>query len=323
MRSRVVSGLLAATSVAILGLAFTWCGSSEAGLAPPRPFARLRLPTTAADATPAAVGVDECREPGAGVVFGVAAEREAPMREDPWSPAAASFLAAARGDRAFTVVTAEVLRVGTIQRGLVGEGELEHQDVRLQVLVPPRDGALRRYAIVDAPLCPATSQQLHGISTPFGALAPGQVRTFVLGRGRPDFGALAKLLAHRARWLVLAGPEVTPPADPVLAAVPTELRGWLARSEALVFRARVVQAEAGEVGGGQRSLARQFDHLTVEVLQSVMPGSPLRPGTRVRLVQEPFLASIAVANLRVGDECWFVSEDAGLFHLLRAFVPPR
>ena len=237
-----------------------------------------------------------------------------------------ALLLQAATDRTFNLVVAEVLAVGAIERADVADGPLEHQTIRLHVLDDCGDGvgAVRRYARLEVPLCPATSERLYGCSTPFGDLAIGQVRTFVLARGRPDFGALSVLCEPRTRWLVLAGPVVERPFDPVLAALPSQLVPYLGRPLCNVFRARVVQARAGAAPSvGKRQLGNELALLEVQVTEVAQQGGRLPVRGKLRLVQVPFAPAPDPAALPVGDEFWFATDETAIWHVLRAFAPVR
>lgn len=316
MRTAVVLALLAVAAVGVaaaLRLREPLPAPAPPTVTPPadeRPAA-----PRAAAGDPTAMATADALPPGA--------TRQAPPPPgSEWTVPAQALLARAPNDPSLTLVTAEVLAVDAISRKARIEGAAEHQDVTLRLLTGSGDAALRRYATVVTPLCPAVSQQQFGCSTPFGSLAPGQVHTFVLGRGRPDLGTLSKWLAPRAHWLVLAGPEVARPDDPVLAKVPPELHAWLGRPSCNVFRARV-----GEVREGHRderdgrASAREFDHLAVDVLEVVQQAGQLPLRGRVRLAPEPFVGKLNLSSLLVGREYWFAADEAGLFQVLRAFAP--
>lgn len=317
MRTAAVLALLAVAAVGVaaaLRLRQPLPAPAPPAATPP-PDVRPEAPRAAAG-DPTALATADALAPGA--------TRQAPPPPPgtEWTAPAQALLARAPDDPSLTLVTAEVLAVDAISRSARIEGAAEHQDVTLRLLTGSGDEALRRYATVVAPLCPAVSQQQFGCSTPFGSLAPGQVRTFVLGRGRPDLGTLPKWLAPRARWLVLAGPEVARPDDPVLAKVPPELRGWLGRPSCNVFRARVGEVREGHRNERDgRASAQEFDHLAVDVLEVVQQAGQVPLRGRVRLAPEPFVGKLNLSSLLVGREYWFAADDAALFQVLRAFAP--
>ncbi len=314
-----------------------------------RPGPRLAAPARpAGGGPPADVAVDTAApSASAGRAAGDAAAATASLARElaeaappPDADAAAALLDRAATDRSLTLLTAEVLAVGPVLRA--SADGLLHQQLKLRVRSDVRDGIVWRYQVLDAPLCPATSEALHGCRTEFGVVQPGQVRVFVLGRGRPDLGALSGLLEAVGRWVVLAGPEVSPPPDPVLAAVPAELASWLGRPRCNVFRGRIVEVRTGVAGHApdaadgrqaaanansaatpRRGLRDQFGHVVVEVLESARLAGPVPLPRRVRMLQQPFVSGDDLQHFTVGGEHWFATDDAALWQVLRASAPAR
>jgi hypothetical protein len=235
------------------------------------------------------------------------------------TPAGDALLARAATDRELTLVTAEVLRVGAIARAETPDGPLEHQLVQLRVLADTPDAALRRWRVLDAPLCPSLSERLHGCHTPFDALAPGQVRAFVLAPGRPDLamlGVLSAIAGRRERWLVLAGPEVERPDDPVLARVPAALQVHLGQPLINVFRGRVVTVVPARVP--RRGGLEAAHYADVDVLDAAHLSVRGPLPKRVRVAPPPFTGAVDLASLEPGAEYWLATDDSGLWQTLRA-----
>jgi hypothetical protein len=158
------------------------------------------------------------------------------------TPEVDALLARAASDPDLALVTAEVRAVGPI----APKGS---QDFDLFVLAT---GAAtpRRYALVRARWLPKHARSRFGITTEPGSVVVGEVRTFVLAKGRPDLGPFGTYAGMRgAFWLTLVGPVVPRPEDPVLARVPAELMLELGRPGTNVFRGRVVGSRrVGESG---------------------------------------------------------------------------
>lgn len=251
------------------------------------------------------------------------ARREVASEPETMSAAATALLAAAPGDRKLYSVTAEVRSLGPVETVPTAADRLMHQEVRLRLLAGEFGSDLRRYATVSAPLCPATSEARFGCSTPFGVLAVGQVRTFVLARGRPDFGALGTLLGELAFWIVLAGPEVARPDDPILAAVPEALAAHLGVPRTSVFRGRVREFRRRPAGVATAQPLASPDLLVVDVTLVAAQGAvqPLRD--RVRIGQAPFTPGIDLEGITVGGEYWFATDDATWWQVVLAWAPAR
>jgi hypothetical protein len=314
MRRVVGLGLLVAGIAGAIVL-LRWRGAAPA-LAPDTPH-----PAVAAAVAPAVGGSDPAPAvtpvaSAAEATAPAAARAPAPAATMAWTPAARAVLDKARWDSTLTLVTAEVTAVGTIARAPFVAAGPEYQSVRLFVLQPSADGSVPAYAMLDVPLCPTESERQFDCATPFHLLQPGEVRTFVLARGRPNLGGLGKLAGKHARWLVLAGPEVSRPADPVLARVPAALWSHLGRHGAAVFAARVHELHSGDASGGLRSA---FPRLTVDVLDVARHDGPAPRGL-VRFVQEPFVGGVLLDGLAVGRVYWFAADGAGPLLVLRAWA---
>lgn len=253
----------------------------------------------------------------------LAPRRSAAGAEPGLSPAALALFAAAEGDRRLAVATCEVLAVGPIEAKDFLGGALLHQEVQLRVLAGEDLDHIRRYAVLHCPVCPASSEAQFGCSTPLGTLAVGQVRTFLLARGRPDLAGLSGLFADRARWVVLVGPEAARPDDPVLAAVPPQLHSYLGRARTNVFRGRVGELRQRPVAAEAAKLWGETSMLVVEVRQVAYLGGLAVLRDSVRIGQAPFTAGLDLSGIVVGGEYWFATDDATWWQVLLAFAPAR
>ncbi len=236
------------------------------------------------------------------------------------TPEAEALLVRAATDRSLALVTAEVLAVGRVETASVVDG-LQYQSLDVRVLATAANGP-RLYATLRCPLCPSVSTTQFGTSTPFGAVQVGQVRMFVLGRGRPDLGAFGAILADRAYWIVLAGPIVDRPDDALLADVPPEFLPHLGRPLVNVFRGRVRALQLRDENLGKGRL-RATDRIDVDVVTTAHLGGRLPLSKTVRIAQAPFAPGLDLTSLRVGQEFWFVTDEATLWQVLRAFAPVR
>jgi hypothetical protein len=307
---RTTWSLVALAAVAVMVAAWP---RSEA--APPA----TTPPTVDAAPSPAAPPVVDA--PALATESAAASDRTIPPEPiEPPDPVAAALLAAPRAS-GLQPVLAEVLAVGEVEPGTPGATPI-HQELRVRVLEDGPLPLLRRYAMVFAPLCPTVSAERFGCSTPLGRVQPGDVRVFLFGRGRPDLGALGQLVADRAWWIVLAGPRVPRPVDPLLDAIPPEMMGHLGRGQTNLFRGRVRELRrAGE--GAPRNPLQDGDRIVVDVAAVVYRGGKLPLGARVAVSQAPFQPGVPTDGLVVGGDYWFATEDAALWQVLRGFARVR
>jgi hypothetical protein len=325
--------LVAATAAAVIGVVVAWRSLAvHAPLVQPGAVPAPPASPTAGVVADAALAATVA---GDGSERAVAATAAAPARQlatpahDVVSPAAAALLAAAKGDPKLLAVTAEVVALDSVEVASSDGGQLVHQDVQLRWLAGEVAIAMRRYATVTAPLCPAHSEAKYGCSTPLGVLAVGQVRPFVLARGRPDLGAFGALFAEGSLWIVVAGPEVARPDDPILAAVPEPLVHYVGRPRTNVFRGRVreLRSRAAVPAAGVAPTVsdelRAADRIVVDVTQIAHQGGLPVLRDRVRIGQVPFTPGIDLTGLTVGGDYWFATDDVTWWQAVLAWAPVR
>ncbi len=274
-----------------------------------------------ADASPEPAAPSAADAPVVAIEPADAADRTVPPEPiEPPDPIAAALFADPRASGLWPVL-AEVLAVGDVEPGMPDVTPI-HRELRLRLLEDGPRPLLYRYAVVFAPLCPTVSAERFGCSTPLGRVQPGDVRVFLFGRGRPDLGAIGRLVVDRAWWIVLAGPRVPRPEDPLLDAIPPELLGYLGRGQTNLFRGRVRELRrAGQ--GAPRNPLKDGDRIVVDVAAVVYLGGKLPLGDRVAVSQAPFQPGVPTDGLVVGGDYWFATEDAALWQVLRAFARVR
>lgn len=227
--------------------------------------------------------------------------------------AAAAELERLRERPGLAVAQAEVVAVAPASARHVGDRSYPFQRVDLRILRDEPRAFARRYRILEVVICPDASAAEHGCSMPFDSLRVGEVRDFVLARGRPDFGALGEIM-QGAQWIVFAGPVQDRPQDPLLDKLPPHICRWLSDPRTSVFR------------GVVRSVDRRATPLaalklgvdTTEILEieplEVLQAIGVDRGARIK-VATPASAP-GGGDWSVGAEYWMATNWVFAWHVL-------